>query len=682
MELKYVPTICPFCGTGCGMNLVVVDGKVVGTEPWKRSPVNEGKLCPKGNFAHEIIHREDRLTHPLIKEKGEFRKASWDEALNLVASKLKEYSPEEIGFFCCARSPNESIYINQKLARAVIGTQNIDHCARVCHGPTVAGLAQSFGSGAMTNSYTSFEKSDLIFIIGSNTLEAHPLIGRRIMRAKMNGAHIIVADPRFTPTAKQAHQYIQFKTGTDVALLNAMMHVIIEEGLQDEVFIENRTKNYDKLKETVKKYTPEYVSKITDVDADLIREIALKYANADKACIIYSLGITEHSHGVDNVIQTANLAMLTGNIGREGTGVNPLRGQNNVQGACDMGALPTDYPGYQKVIDEDAGAVVSSAWNCDDLNCTPGLKIPEMIDAAHEGKLKLLYITGEDPVVTEADITHVKEALTNLDFFVVQEIFLTDTAEYADVVLPATCWAEQEGTFTSGERRVQVLHAATNPPGESKHDWQIFCELAVLMGANVNDFSYNNAEEIFEEMRTVTPPYAGMNRERLEKPEGLHWPCPNENHPGTPMMHVDKFSHPDGLGVFIPVDEKGPMETPDDEYPFILTTTRILFHYHSAMTRRSKTLHNEVSTGYVEINSDDAFELGIKNKEKVKVWSRRGEIEITARVTDDIKKGIVNIPMHFRECAANMLTNSSAIDSKSGMPELKACAVAISKLEG
>jgi formate dehydrogenase (coenzyme F420) alpha subunit len=682
MDIKYVPTICPYCGVGCGMNLVVQDEKVVGVEPWKRHPVNEGKLCPKGNFCYEIIHRDDRLTTPLIKENGEFREATWDEAYDLIASKLGAYDPNEIGFFCCARSPNENIYVNQKFARIAVGTQNIDHCARLCHGPTVAGLAASFGSGAMTNSYDSFEDADLIFSIGANSLEAHPLVGRKLMRAKMKGAYFIVADPRYTPTAKQADQYIPFKTGTDVALMNAMMNVIISEGLEDKEFIEKRTKNYEELKKVVAKYTPEMAAEITQVPADVIRDIAIKYAKADKAAIVYSLGITEHSHGVDNVQQTANLAMLTGNIGRLGTGVNPLRGQNNVQGACDMGALPTDYPGYRKVADEEVMKDVTCTWGCSDLGCEPGLKIPEMIESAYKGDLKVLYITGEDPVISDPDTHHVEAALENLDFFVVQDIFMTDTAEFADVVLPAACWAEQEGTFTNGERRVQLIRKAVDAPGESKYDWEIFCDLAKRMGADPEMFTYESAQDIFEEVRTVTPQYAGMNRERLERPEALHWPCPSEDHPGTAMMHVEKFAHPDGLGIFSPLEEQGPVETPDEEYPLILTTTRLLFHYHAAMTRRASTLDREVPTGYVEINTEDAAKLGIINKEKVKVKSRRGEIEIPARVTDDIIEGIVNIPMHFRECSANILTNAAAIDPRSGMPEYKACAVAISKMEG
>lgn len=685
VEMKYVPTICPYCGTGCGLNLVVVDEKVVGVEPWKRHPVNEGKLCPKGMFSHEFIHREDRLTKPLIKQpNGEFKEASWEEATDLVAKKLgeiKSENPDNIGFLACARSPNENIYITQKFARKVIGTHNVDHCARICHGPTVAGLARTFGSGAMTNDFKSIEEADVVFIIGSNNMEAHPLFGRRVIRAKKNGAKIIVADPRFTPTAKLADIYMEFRSGGDVALLNAMMKIIIDEGLQDDEFIKDRTKNYQRLKEVVSKYDLKKAAEIAEVNVEKLVEATMLYAKADKAAIVYSLGITEHRHGADNVMSTANLAMLTGNIGRNGTGVNPLRGQNNVQGACDMGALPTDYPGYQKVVDVDATRLVEQNWTCTLNDCAPGLTVVEMIHAAAAGDIKAMYITGEDPVLSDPDTNHVIEAMENLDFLVVQDIFMSETGKYADVVLPAAGWGEQEGTFTNGERRVQLVRKAVNPPGEAKVDWEIMKEIAVKMGADPEQFTYNNAEEIFDEMREITPQYKGMNRERLERPEALHWPCPDENHPGTGLMHVNTFAHPDGMGVFEPAEYIGPSELPDDSYPLILTTTRTLFHYHASMTRRCKTLDNELPTGYVEIHTNDAKKLGILIRELVKVKSRRGEIEIPARVTDDIKEGEINIPMHFAECAANMLTTSKELDPKSKMAELKVCAAVVEKME-
>ena len=683
VEIKYVPTICPYCGTGCGLNFVVKDDKIVGVEPYKRHPVNEGKVCPKGNFGYEFINREDRLTTPLIKENGEFREASWDEALDLVANKLKEVSdddPNKVGFYACARSPNENIYITQKLARVACGTQNVDHCARICHGPTVAGLATTFGSGAMTNGFDSIKEADYIFCIGSNNMEAHPLFGRKLIQAQKNGAKLVVLDPRYTPTAKIADEYVQFKTGTDVALMNGMIKVIIDNDLQDDEFIKNRTKGFDELKETVQKYDLETVSEITHIAPEVIEELAIEYAKADKAAIVYSLGITEHSHGADNVMSTANLAMLTGNIGREGTGVNPLRGQNNVQGACDMGALPSDYVGYRKVADQETTDWFNEYYGTN-LPAKPGLTLVEMMNAAHAGDLKVLYIHGEDPVLSDADIKHTKEALANLDMLIVQELFMTDTAQCADVVLPAAGWGEQEGTFTNGERRVQCLHKAQEPPEGAMLDWKIMEEIAVRMGVPREKFHYESAEEIFEEIRECAPIFAGMNRERLDTPEALHWPCPSVDDPCQPLMHKDKFAHPDGLGIFQALEHRGPVEVPDKEYPLLLTTTRVLFHYHAAMTRRCKTLDNEVKTGFIEINTEDAKELGILNNEIVKASSRRGEIEIPARVTDDIKKGIVNIPMHFTECAANMLTNSDSFDPKCKMVELKACAIKVEKIE-
>ena len=684
VEIKYVPTICPYCGTGCGLNFVVKDDKIVGVEPYKRHPVNEGKVCPKGNFGYEFINREDRLTTPLIKENGEFREASWDEALDLVANKLKEVSdedPNKVGFYACARSPNENIYITQKLARVACGTQNVDHCARICHGPTVAGLATTFGSGAMTNGFDSIKEADYIFCIGSNSMEAHPLFGRKLIQAQKNGAKLVVLDPRYTPTAKIADEYVQFKTGTDVALMNGMIKVIIDNDLQDDEFIKNRTKGFDELKETVQKYDLETVSEITHISPETIKELAIEYASADKAAIVYSLGITEHSHGADNVMSTANLAMLTGNIGRQGTGVNPLRGQNNVQGACDMGALPSDYVGYRKVADQETTDWFNEYYGTN-LPAKPGLTLVEMMNAAHSGDLKVLYIHGEDPVLSDADIQHTKEALGNLEMLVVQDLFLTDTAQCADVVLPAAGWGEQEGTFTNGERRVQCLHKAQEPPEGAKLDWKIMEEIAVRMGVPREKFHYESSEEIFEEIRECAPIFAGMNRERLDTPEALHWPCPSIDDSCQPLMHKDKFAHPDGLGVFQALEHRGPVEVPDEEYPLLLTTTRVLFHYHAAMTRRCKTLDNEVKTGFIEINTDDAKELEIINGEIVKTSSRRGEIEIPARVTDDIKKGIVNIPMHFTECAANMLTNSDSFDPKCKMVELKACAIKVEKIKG
>ena len=676
VEIKYVPTICPYCGTGCGLNFVVKDDKIVGVEPYKRHPVNEGKVCPKGNFGYEFINREDRLTTPLIKENGEFREASWDEALDLVANKLKEVSdddPNKVGFYACARSPNENIYITQKLARVACGTQNVDHCARICHGPTVAGLATTFGSGAMTNGFDSIKEADYIFCIGSNNMEAHPLFGRKLIQAQKNGAKLVVLDPRYTPTAKIADEYVQFKTGTDVALMNGMIKVIIDNDLQDDEFIKNRTKGFDELKETVQKYDLETVSEITHIAPEVIEELAIEYAKADKAAIVYSLGITEHSHGADNVMSTANLAMLTGNIGREGTGVNPLRGQNNVQGACDMGAMPTDFPGYQKVNNPEVLAKFEKAWGVK-LNPNPGIKATEVFPAAIKGDIKGLYIFGEDPVVTDADTNHIIKALESLDFLVMSELFMTETAQYADVILPGVSYAEKEGTFSNTERRVQRVRKAVQLEGEMRLDTDIFIDLLNRMGYPQPHLT---SAEIMDEVASLTPSFAGISHKRLDEVGSLQWPCPSKDHPGTPILHVGKFAR--GLGYFYPAKYVPSAELPDAEYPYILMTGRILYHYTTrAMTGRTPELMEIAGKSFIEMNIKDADALGIKDGDKVKVASRRGEIQTTAVVGTKVSPGETWMPFHFPDGNANWLTNA-ALDKYARIPEYKVCAVKVEK---
>jgi formate dehydrogenase major subunit len=613
---------------------------------------------------------------PLIKKDGTFVESTWDEALTLVASKFKAtqetYGPNSVAFLASARITNEENYLMNKLARAGFHTNYLDHCARLCHGPTVSGLARSFGSGAMTNSIADIRQADCIFIIGSNTMEQHPLIGRSVIIAKEKGAKIIVADPRLSTTAKLADTYVQFKPGTDVALMNSMMYWILDAGKEDKEFIAGRTKGFDELKEVVKKYAD--VQDITNVPTELVKEIAMDYASADAAALIYSMGITQHITGTDNVLSTSNLAMLTGNIGRPGTGVNPLRGQNNVQGACDMGALPVVYTGYQSVAVDAARQKMEEFWGVKDLPAAGGLTVTELLGAAGD-EVKNMYIVGENPMLSDPDITHVAECLKKLDFLVVQDIFLTETAELADVVLPGACWAEKEGTFTSTERRVQRVRKAVEPPGEAKADWEITMALANKLG--IPGFNYESAEQIFEEVRQCTPQYAGMTYARLDKPEALSWPCPTEEHPGTPILHAAKFTAPDGLGTFVGVEWKPPAEVTDSDYPFILTTGRILFHYHTGtMTRRSPTLNNEVPTGYVEISPEDAAELGVTKGDSVKVRTRRGEVTTLAKITKDVPKGVLFMPFHFKEAAANMLTNT-ALDPAAKMPELKVCAAAV-----
>jgi len=685
MELKYVQTTCPYCGTGCSFNLVVKDGKVVDTQPYTRSPVNEGRVCPKGTYAHEFVNSPDRLTKPLIKKDGKFVEATWDEAYDLIAQKFKSYKPDEFAALASARVSNEENYLLMKFARGVMKSRHIDHCARLCHASTVAGLAASFGSGAMTNSILDIAESKCVFIIGSNTFEQHPLIGRKIVQAKMNGAKVIVADPRYTPTARQADLYMPFVSGSDVAILNCMMQQIIRNGWEDKEFIARRTKDYERLKEVVMKeaYSLENVSKISGIPVESLKTAAEWFGTTKPGAILYSMGITQHTVGVDNVRSTANIQMLTGNLGKPGSGVNALRGQNNVQGACDMGALPVVFTGYQKVTDAAAHKKFADAWGFPDGICEPknGYEVTVMMDVLTDkpGELKCMYIMGENPMLSDPDLTHVKHALESLEFLVVQDIFLTETAELADVVLPAACYAERDGTQTSTERRVQMWRKAQSPPGEAKEDWQIISELAARMGY-AKQFPYKSAEEIFTEVAALTPSYHGMNYERLNKPEALHWPCPTTEHPGTPILHKEKFSHPDGIGVFAPIEWKPPAEVPDAEYPFVLTTGRVLWHWHTgSMTRRSATLDAEVPTGWIEINPEDAKALGIKNKEKVRAITRRGSVDVPAKVTPDIMKGIMFMPFHFAECAANILTNN-ALDPIAKIPEFKACAVKIEKI--
>jgi len=540
----------------------------------------------------------------------------------------------------------------------------------------VAGLAASFGSGAMTNSIPEFETdSNCFLIIGSNTSEGHPLIATRVLKAKKRGAKVIVLDPRKNQIGHWADIYYSFRPGSDVAIFNALMNVIISEGLQDEAFIAERTEDFEALKMLVSDYTPEKVAEISGIPAEGLREIARTYAKGKPAAIIYAMGITQHTTGVDNVKSTSNLAMLCGNMGIPGGGVNPLRGQNNVQGACDMGGLPNVYPGYQAVTNPEIQKKLQDAWGSA-APLTVGLTVTEMLHATQEGKVRALYIMGENPMVSDPDLNHVRHCLEQTEFLVVQDIFLTETAQMAHVVLPGASFAEKDGTFSNTERRVQRVRQAIKPVGEAKEDWVIICELAKMMGAG--GFDFQSAKAVMEEINKLTPSYGGITYERLEELGSLQWPCPTVDHPGTAYLHKGKFTR--GLGKFFPLEFKEANELPNDEYPFTLTTGRLMFHFHTgSMTRRSKKLDSEVPEAYVEINVKDAGKIGLNGNKRVRVTSRRGQIELGVRVTDDIKRGIVFIPFHFAEAAANTLTNS-AIDPVAKIPEYKVCAVKVEVL--
>jgi formate dehydrogenase alpha subunit len=659
-----------------------MDGVVTGTRPWLEHPISQGKLCIKGWYAHEFIYHEDRLKKPLIKQGDSFKEVSWEQAIKFVAEKLGEIrnknGPDSLAFLSSAKCANEDNYLLQKFARAVIGTNNIDHCARLCHASTVAGLGAAFGSGAMTNSIPDIEEAGCIFIIGSDTMSQHPLIARRIIRAKEKGAKIILADPRRVQISRFADLHLRHKPGSDVALINGIMKYILNHELEDETFISKRTEGFEKLKEVLDGLSISEVEKLTGVPKGEIERAALLYAEARASCIIYAMGITQHTTGTDNVLSVANLAMLTGNIGRPGTGVNPLRGQDNVQGACDLGALPNVLPGYQAVTDNQSRKKAAEVWGVAELPSQVGLTVVEMINSALEGKVKAMYIMGENPMVSDPDISHVEEALKKLDFLVVQDIFPTETARLADVILPAASWSEREGTFTGTDRRVQLLRKAIEPLWESKPDWEIICELAKEMKAG-DGFSFSLSNQIFEEMRKVTPLYAGMSFTRLNQPEGLQWPCPDEGHPGTSILHSKEFTR--GRGKFHPIVYKKPAENPDDEFPFILTTGRVMSQWHTrSMTGRSLTLNAEFPEGFVEINPEDARKLGISDKDLVEVSSRRGKIQTKARVTDKVASGIIFMPFHFAEEAANKLTNS-ALDPVAKIPELKICAATVRTME-
>ena len=671
-------TICPYCGCGCTMEVRSIGGRIVEVAAPRDHGVNKGLLCVKGRFGFDFVSHPDRLTVPLIRRSkgGPLEPATWDEALHLVASRLGEIrraaGPDAIGVLSSAKCTNEENYLLQKLARGVIGTNNVDHCARLCHASTVAGLAKAFGSGAMTNSIDDLEQADCFFIIGSNTTECHPIIGSAIKRAVARGARLIVVDPRRIELAELADLHLRHRSGTDVALINAMMHVILDEGLEDKAFIAERTEGLEELAEVVKPYTPELAGRITGVPAGDIAAAARAYAAAPAGAIIYSMGITQHTTGTDNVLSLANLAMLTGQIGRPGTGVNPLRGQNNVQGACDMGALPDVLPGYQAVSDERVRAKFAAAWGAE-LPEKPGLTVVEMIHAAARGQLRAIYVMGENPMLSDPDTTHVGEALRALDFLVVQDIFLTETAQLADVVLPAAAAAEKDGTFTNTDRRVQRVRQAVEPPGQARADWQSICQIAERMGTPM---SYPSVAAIQDEIASLTPIYGGITYGRLERGP-LQWPCPASDHPGTPILHREKFTR--GKGKFHAVEFIPARELPDAEYPLLLSTGRLLQHFHTgSMSRRSAVLDEIVPRGAVEIHPLDAAKLDVGDGERVTVESRRGRIEIAARLTERVAPGSVFLSFHFSEAPANRLT-IAALDPVAGIPEFKVCAVRVKR---
>jgi formate dehydrogenase alpha subunit len=697
-----VKTVCPYCGTGCSMLLSVERNVITDIDGDPSHPVSEGALCLKGLYGFKHVADPERLSTPLMKHNGGFVPVSWDAALDSIVEKLKaikaESGPDVFAVFSSARATNEDNYIAQKFARAVMGTNNVDHCARLCHAPTTIGLTLTLGNGAMTNSIPELgDISDLIFIIGSNTADCHPLIAKHVLEAKERGAKLIVADPRMTDMANKAHLWLRVPIGHDIPLINAMLHVIIKEGLHKSEFIRDHAVGFEDVVRAVEDYSPESVSRMTGVPAADIVLAARSFATAKAAAILYAMGVTQFSCGTGNVVSLANLAVITGQIGRPGAGVCPLRGQSNVQGACDLGALPNVYPGGKPVTNDADRAWFEQAWGVP-LPPKAGLKVTEVPDAILAGKVRSLLIDGENPMMSDPNTMHFGHALEKLDLLVVADLFLTETARRADIVLPAAGWGEKDGTFTNTERRVQRLRPAVMPPGEAKPDWWIFKTLSDRLG--YTGMAYRGPQDIWDEVRRVVPAdYAGMSYVRLDQMPGLFWPCPDEDHPGTPILHMGgKFATPSGKAelkpvlfhpIAVPEEQRkafdAPIighiaERPDAEYPFTLTTGRRVYHYHTGtMTRRAPLLEQIGPEELIELNPEDAKALTVHEGDYIKVSTRRGTVVAKAWITERVPPRVVFSTFHYWEAASNEETSAENLDPYCGIPEYKMSAAKVAK---
>ncbi len=641
---------------------------------YSKSPVNEGKLCIKGYSGLSYNFSRDRLKYPLIKRKGEFVRVSWEAALEETSRRMLEiigkYGPDSVAFQSSAKCTNEENFLMQKIAR-LVGTNNIDHCARSCHSPTALGLINTLGAGAATGSIKSLESARTFFVIGSNTTEQHPIIGTKVLNERKRGKNLIVADPRRTQLAEAASIHLQFNPGTDIALLNSLMYVIIEEHLEDANFINERTVGFPAFKNEIMKYPPEVTGSITGIGPEKLREAAETIAKERPTSLLYAMGITQHIHGTENVMSVSNLALLTGNIGVRGSGIFPLRGQNNVQGSSDMGALSEWYPGYVPV-DSPRVKSFEDMWK-KKLPRKKGLTLSEMFDSAAEGSLKAIYVMGENPLVTEAAISDVENGIENLELFVVQDIFLTLTAGMADIVLPATTSLEKDGTFTNTERRIQKISKVYEAPGEARPDWWILAEIGKRI-ANTGD--YGSPEDIFNEIKRAVPSYSGATYENIY-PRGKQWPVGVDSPDGTEILHTKSF--PIGRGRLVPIAYGPPAEAVDEEYNMIMTTGRNYFHFHSGtMSRRTDILERESPEPYVELSSEDATQLNVRNSQTITIESRHGSIRAKARVTDRIPRGIVFVPFHFDESRVNRLIGKN-LDPYSKIPEFKVVAVRLVK---
>lgn len=688
MQEQLVSSICPYCGVGCGINLRIDDKSLIAVEPQVSHPISQGKLCAKGWSSAYGIAPDNRLTQPLIRTARGLETASWAEALDIIKVAindiLSDYGSQAIGVISSARATNEDNYAAQKFARVVLGTNNIDHCARICHSPTVAGLKQTLGSGAMTNSIADIKQADLIMVFGADPTENHSIIGGQIMQAKLRGATLIVVDPRRTRLAEMADYFLQLQPGANIALVNAMLDSILTKGWQNQQFIDQRCEGFDRFADSVAGAL-NVAELLTGINSQEIEAVAKHYSHADNAMILYGMGVTQFVSGTNNVIALSNLALICGQIGKPGSGINPLRGQNNVQGACDMGCLPNVFPGYQSVSvqpyanqadsETEARRKFAKAWHCS-IPKAGGLTSLGMTKASLAGDFRGMILFGEDPVVTDPDQNQVRRALQNLDLLVVAELTLTETAKLADVVLPAASFAEKDGTFTNCERRVQRIRQAIAPPGEAMGDWQWLASIAKWLGSDA--LNWPDSEAVFDEMAALTPDYSGMSYTAIDSHHGLQWPCNPEHPQGSAILHQKRF--PIGRARLLPVHTVNIDEPADKEYPFLLTTHRLHFHYGcGSMTRKSPLLERETPDGILFINAKDAKQLGINVHDAVAVRSRRGYLETRAIISDTVPPGLVSMPYHFREAPSNQLTNT-AQDPVTKMPELKACAVQITRL--
>ena len=690
---REVDSVCPYCGVGCLLKYHIKDNQiryVTGRD----GPANKGRLCVKGRYGFDYVSHPERLTKPMIRKEGipkglntffdpadpskMFREASWEEALDFAAAGLRQ-TRDTIGAnglagFGSAKGSNEEAYLFQKLVRTGFGTNNVDHCTRLCHASSVAALLEGIGSGAVSNQVEDAAHADVIVVIGANPTGNHPVAATFIKNAARKGATLIVMDPRRTDLARHADHFLQFRADTDVALLNAMIHTIIDEELTDQAFIESRTSNFKELQERVKLFSPEEMAPICGIDADVIRRCARAYATSKGSIIFWGMGVSQHVHGTDNARCLIALSLMTGNIGRSGTGLHPLRGQNNVQGASDAGLIPMMFPDYRRVDDEAAHAFFSDYWNAE-LDPHPGLTVVEIMDKACEGEIRGMYVMGENPAMSDPDLNHSRAGLAALDHLVLQDIFLTETGAFADVLLPASAFPEKDGTFSNTDRRVQLGRKALDCPGEARQDLWIIQEIAKRMGL---DWGYRGAQDVFKEMGGAMPSIGGMTWERLENQHSITYPCEGDDDPGQGVVFKETFPTSDGKGRFVPASLESANELPDEEFPYVLITGRQLEHWHTgSMTRRSRALSAIEPDAVVSAHPDDLERVGVAEGDSIKVASRRGEIVALARADRGMRPGEVFIPFCFNEAAANLLTNS-ALDPVGKIAEVKYCAVKVS----